>query len=343
MIPITGKIVRGWSQKQLADLLGVKEQQIQRYESERYGAVSLGRYERILEILGIELVANVQNVDETENRDTHSEIVLKPAVVREIKKQFWLESSASESHDDLIEAVNSYVRSGLKLSKIRSFHRQNLRHGVDFDETAMVCWKARVLHLAYSISANTKGKFNVADMGWLHELVKLSVSNSGPADAVNYLREKGIVVVIEPTLPETRLDGAAFLLATGTPVVALTLRYDRLDYFWFTLLHELGHVFLHFNHGLDRGFFDELEIDGGELEKEADAFARSTLIPDEIWETAPVRFSKSPQMIKSFAASIGIHDAIVAGRIRRDRKDYSKLTDLIGQGELRKALGLSRL
>lgn len=133
------------------------------------------------------------------------------------------------------------------------------------------------------------------------------------------------------------------MLATGTPVVALTLRYDRLDYFWFTLLHELGHVFLHFNHGLDRGFFDELEIDGGELEKEADAFARSTLIPDEIWETAPVRFSKSPQMIKSFAASIGIHDAIVAGRIRRDRKDYSKLTDLIGQGELRKALGLSRL
>ena len=31
----------------------------------------------------------------------------------------------------------------------------------------------------------------------------------------------------------------------GAPVAALTLRYDRLDNFWFTLLHELAHIALH--------------------------------------------------------------------------------------------------
>ena len=36
---------------------------------------------------------------------------------------------------------------------------------------------------------------------------------------------------------------------TGCPVIGLTLRYDRLDNFWFVLLHELGHVFLHLMHG----------------------------------------------------------------------------------------------
>ncbi|NJL20730.1 MAG: hypothetical protein HC895_07860 [Leptolyngbyaceae cyanobacterium SM1_3_5] len=45
-------------------------------------------------------------------------------------------------------------------------------------------------------------------------------------------------------LPQTYLDGAALLLPDGTPVVALTLRYDRIDNFWFVLLHELGHILL---------------------------------------------------------------------------------------------------
>jgi HTH-type transcriptional regulator / antitoxin HigA len=335
MLPIVGRIVRGWSQKQLADFLGLKEQQIQRYESERYAGISLSRYERILEILAVDLVANVQNVDDAGSTDTDATLELSPILLREVKKRLWLPSE-SESRDDFSDAFRSYIRSGLKLSKTRVFHRQNLRHGADFEEIALVCWRARVLHIAYSMSANTKGKFNVADIGWLQELVRLSVAKSGPADAVNYLRERGIIVVIEPQLPHTRLDGAAFLLAIGTPVVALTLRHDRLDYFWFTLLHELGHIFLHFNHFLDQGFLDEMEVDGGELEREADAFARSALIPDEIWKTAPVRFSKSPEMIKSFAASLGINAAIVAGRIRQDRKDYSRLNDLVGQGELRK-------
>jgi HTH-type transcriptional regulator / antitoxin HigA len=332
MLPIVGRIVRGWSQKHLADLLGLKEQQIQRYESERYTGISLSRYERILEILSIDLVANVQNVDTAENTNPHAKLELSSTLVREIQKRLWL-SLENGSRDDLIESVNSYIRSGLKLSKTRVFHRQNLRHSSDFEEMALVCWRARVLHVAYSVSANTKGKFNVADMGWLRELVQLSASKTGPPDAISYLREKGIVTIVEPHLPHTRLDGAAFLLATGTPVIALTLRYDRLDYFWFTLLHELGHIFLHFNHGLDQGFMDELEVDGGELEKAADAFARSTLIPDEIWKTAPVRFSKSPEMIKSFAASLGIHVAIVAGRIRQDRKDYSKLWPAPGSAD----------
>ena len=50
-------------------------------------------------------------------------------------------------------------------------------------------------------------------------------------------------------LPGTYLDGAAMLSAFSQPVVALTLRYDRLDNFWFVLFHELAHVFLHLRRG----------------------------------------------------------------------------------------------
>jgi HTH-type transcriptional regulator/antitoxin HigA len=334
MLPIIGRITRGWSQKQLAELLGLKEQQIQRYESDRYAGVSLSRYERILEILSVELLAKVQRIHGFERSDDPAEPKLTPTLSREIQRRGWI-SLDGDSRAEIAEAIQSYIRSGLKLSTSRVFHRQNLRHAAGYDEVALNFWKARVLQLAYSTAAGTKGRFNIADMAWLRELVQLSALKRGPIDAINFLHEKGIVVVVEPHLANTRLDGAAFLLST-----ALTLRYDRLDYFWFTLLHELGHIFLHFNRGLDSGFVDDFEIAGEELEKEADTFAKSTLIPDEIWKTAPVRFSKSADMIKEFAANLGLHVAIVAGRIRQERNDYSKLSDLVGQGELRKMFAM---
>src|ERR1700761_5306506 len=96
-----------------------------------------------------------------------------------------------------------------------------------------------------------------------------------------------------PHLPTPLLDGAALQLADGTPVIALTLRYDRLDSFWFTLFHEVGHVLLHFNHGLEAGFLDNLDVENDTVEeRDADIFALSALISDEAWETAPARFSK---------------------------------------------------
>lgn len=40
---IKARIARGWSQRELADLLGIAEQQVQRYESTEYRSASLAR------------------------------------------------------------------------------------------------------------------------------------------------------------------------------------------------------------------------------------------------------------------------------------------------------------
>ena len=153
------------------------------------------------------------------------------------------------------------------------------------------------------------------------------------------LRSKGILLVIEPQLPHTLLDGAALLLVDGSvPVIGLTLRHDRLDNFWHTLLHELGHIFLHFNHGLEAGFLDD-DLDGpstAKAETEADSFARSQLLADEVWNTSPVRFARSPTLISGFAQSVNIHPAIVAGRLRRERDDYRIFGNLLGRGQVRR-------
>ena len=54
-------------------------------------------------------------------------------------------------------------------------------------------------------------------------------------------------------VPESRaafFDEGGDALGEITMDVGITVRYDRIDNFWFTLLHELAHVFLHYQAGL---------------------------------------------------------------------------------------------
>lgn len=338
LLPIVGRIARGWSQKQLAEALGLKEQQIQRYESERYASISLSRFDRILSLLGAKLEASFtpKKIGESEE-DSDALKTIKLPVLREIQRRGWLSDSPAEIGPKFLEVVREYINEGLELSKEKTLHRRNIRDSAKFDRTSLLLWQSRVLKVANLASEQIKVRFDLSDMSWLKEFVRLSATNGAPKLALEYLAEKGIVAVIERHLPQTFLDGAAFVLSNGTPVIGLTLRFDRLDYFWFTLLHELGHIFLHFHRGLESGFFDNLDAIGeSDLEKEADSFARSTLIGDEVWKNAPVRFSKSADLARSFANAQGIHVAIVAGRLRKERKDFSKLNDLVGQDEVRK-------
>ena len=121
----------------------------------------------------------------------------------------------------------------------------------------------------------------------------------------------------------------------GRPVIGLTLRFDRLDNFWYVLLHELGHVFLHLTDGLRYDFFDEEETSGDDkVEREADAFALNNLIPEAKWDECLSRFALSEEAVQIDAKNIGIDASIIAGRIRKERGDYTILASLIGQGQV---------
>ena len=120
------------------------------------------------------------------------------------------------------------------------------------------------------------------------------------------------------------------------PVIGLTLRYDRLDNFWFVLFHELGHVFLHLFNGLRFDFFDdESASDSDSVEAEADKFALDALIPETLWEQCLSRFALSEESVKIDAENLGIEPSIIAGRIRKELNNYTILNELVGQGRVR--------
>lgn len=52
---IRARIAAGLTQKALADRLGIKEQQVQRYEATRYAGVSLQRVHTIAEAIGVKI------------------------------------------------------------------------------------------------------------------------------------------------------------------------------------------------------------------------------------------------------------------------------------------------
>src|SRR5262249_27718573 len=155
---------------------------------------------------------------------------------------------------------------------------------------------------------------------WLPELVRLTRREDGPVHARELLAEKGIILVVERHLPGSYLDGAAMLAEGDTPTIGLTLRYDRLDNFWFVLMHELGHIFLHLFDGLRFDFFDEESADDSDaIEAEADKFALDALIPEDLWDQCLSRFAISEEAVRIDAETIGVDPGIIAGRIRKER------------------------
>jgi len=339
LLPIVGRVARRLSQRELADLLEVSEQQIQRYESDRYSTISLSRYQRLLEALGIDLRSRLKSTWSIANGE-HNEPSLfqdvDAALLSELRKQNWISIPKGASNDAVGQILATYVSESAELTRGRTLHRRLVREASAIDNSALLIWQARALRQAMAARQKLKTKFNIVDNEWISKLVRLSSHKDGPRKAADLLRDKGILLIVVPHLPHTRLDGAAMQLADGTPVIAITIRYDRLDSFWFTLAHELGHIFLHFNHGLEAGFMDNLDIGGtSNEERDADLFALSALIPDQVWETAPARFSKSDDLVRRFAESAGINPAIVAGRIRKERGDYRIFNELVGNGLVR--------
>jgi HTH-type transcriptional regulator/antitoxin HigA len=113
--------------------------------------------------------------------------------------------------------------------------------------------------------------------------------------------------------------------------VALTLRHDRIDNFWFALLHELAHVSKHLDESKPV-FIDDLDRPFQErIEEEADAMASEALIPGANWENAKVRETHLPEDAIALADEIGVHPAIVAGRLRHETKNFRLLANLIGK------------
>ena len=257
-----------------------------------------------------------------------------------IKKQPNLLAHAEEIMLALIE------RAGGKDAIPAALYRKNdhARSNAKTDPYALKAWCWEVLARANAVRLPVAYRPGTVDLEFIRNVAKLSWSAEGPKLAREFLAKHGIHLVCLEHLPRTHLDGAALQLADGTPIIGLTLRYDRLDNFWFCLLHELAHLGRHMDGARDEAFVDDLSLRGVEgakrdpKEDEADEWAENGLIPSDVWRTSEVRENPSPLTVMELAQRLQIHPAIVAGRVRYETKNFRLLSQFVGSGELRRQL-----
>jgi HTH-type transcriptional regulator/antitoxin HigA len=209
------------------------------------------------------------------------------------------------------------------------------------DQGALVLWQAAVLQRAEALKLDNKFDRSQFNQASLRKLAKLSSKMDGIRRVRDHLSNLGIALIVMPSLPGTFLDGAAMLTSANAPVVGLTLRYDRADNFWFTLLHELSHICLHYEVLVDghTAFVDDMEIVSDDVrEQEADTLAQESLIPSSILEQVVWSFDSSFDDITTISARALVPVAVVAGRWQRDHQNYKKFSRLIDRNSVRSIL-----
>ena len=334
---VQARIAAGMSQADLAAALAIKPHLVKQYEDTGYRGVPLARVTEICGILNVDASICFERGAGLHSAvycwNSLDELIWQSLPVEEMARRRWFPLPQGA---DPVECARAYFMQAAGAGFATADHRKKLCTASLPDEYGLLAWQARILDLAKPIASSGQVADFSMSSSWLPDLVALIPQADGPQRASGILADNGIIHVMEDYMPGAGLDGATMLADSGHPVIGMTLRHDRLDNFWFTLFHQLGHVFLHLFRGLH---FDFVDGEGGAcrdpIEIQANQFAMAHLLPETLWADCQSRLSPTPEVVLQDAETLGIDAAIIAGRIRKERNNFRILSDLVGNGRVR--------
>lgn len=199
---------------------------------------------------------------------------------------------------------------------------------------SQIAWLYRVKKIANEMLV---GKYSAeALLAAIDKLKGLLISPDAIRKVPRILAEAGVRFLIVETLPGAKIDGVCFWLNDKSPVIAMTLRFDRIDNFWFVLRHEIEHVLR--GHGKNKVMLDS-DL-GGETsateniadeEVVANAAAADFCVPKKMMDAFIAR--KAPffhdRDILAFAKMISAHPGLIAGQIRHRTKNFNRFQNYL--------------
>jgi HTH-type transcriptional regulator / antitoxin HigA len=334
---------RGWTQADLAEILGRPP----RLVSEIVGGKRTISPETAKGLgdafgTGAQFWMNLESTYQLARVKDQDDVVARrarlysKAPVKEMIKRRWIEPS--NSVDVLEKQIVDFFELTSLDEEIQSCMHAARKSTSYMEVTPTLCaWFFRAKKLARAVQARHFTP-RLLEEG-LEQLRLFLQSPEEVRHVPRVLAESGVRFVVLEPLPQTRIDGVCFWLDETSPVVALSFRYDRIDWFWFTLLHELEHV--KNGDGLEGQAHLDVDLVGEhalptdekpESEQQADRFAAHFLIPEGQVEdfVARVRPLYSKQKILGFAARLNIHPGIVVGQLQRRKEiSYAHNRDLL--------------
>lgn len=317
---------RNWSQLELAEIIGRHPRVV--------NEIIMGKRSiapEIAKALGDALGTSAQYWMNLESayqlwraKDADNEIARRArlyelAPIKDMVKRHWLEHS--ENIDVLEKQVTQFFGITSLDDPIRLPHAA--RKNTPELTPAQRAWIFRARHLAHAITARPFSEHSFKH--GLSQLKQLLQSAQEARHVPRILAEAGIRFLILEHLPQTRIDGVTFWLDDKSPVIALSLRFDRIDWFWYTLSHELGHV--EHRDGLIHTIMLDTDLVGDDSQKleqkpaaeqHADSFAAELLIEQAALDNfiQRVRPLYGKQRILGFANRIAVHPGIVVGQLQ---------------------------
>jgi HTH-type transcriptional regulator/antitoxin HigA len=255
------------------------------------------------------------------------------APIKEMTRRQWIQPT--DNVDVLEKSVNEFLEPAKELAYAA---RKSSVYGGDLEPSERA-WLLRVSQLAEKMEVRAFSE--MAFVSVLNRLKTMLRDTDAVRQVPAVLAEAGVRFLIVETLPFTRIDGVCLWLNRESPVIALSLRYDRIDAFWHTLLHECAHV----KHGdaLDGKVVVDIDIVGedaqsaGEkppFEVRADDFAASFSIDKQELDgfIARVRPLFSKTRIQGLAAKLNVHPGLVVGQLQhRQMIPYSHSREMLSK------------
>jgi len=337
---------RGWTQEDLAAILGRPLQLVNEIALEKRGitpetAKGLGEAFGTSAQLWLNLDSSWQ-LHKARNSTPDPAIGLRALIyskgpIKEMVKRGWIEYS---SNPEVLKQRILDFYSIKNLDDTPSIMPAAARMATPYHSLnpAQQSWMCRAIHLGKAVHVgSTFDNKNVNDL-----LVKLRAHMNDPEEirhVPDVLADAGVRFLVVEHLAKTKIDGACLWLDERSPIIAVSLRYDRIDYFWFTLMHELGHAVRGDGWGntflaLDEKLVGEQSLtrdEKSDFEIQADEFAEEALIPQEklndfIDRTAPL-FSERD--IRGFASLHHVHPGLVVGQLHHRGTKYPKFRHLL--------------
>jgi len=250
------------------------------------------------------------------------------APIRELIRRHWLEESNN------VEVLERELLDFLAVDSLDSVPElaHAARKSTHYNErptVAQQAWLCRARQL--SPSAHISQPYSPKRVpALLRELHGLAEAPENLRLVPRVLSNYGIRFLIIAPLAGTKIDGAAFF-QNDFPVVIVSLRYDRIDHFWYTLMHEIGHVWHEDGTLLDEDIVSDKEMPiraKPDYEQRADDFASNALIPKDSMNDFILRLRPlfSAIRVQRFAKTMGVHAGIVVGQLQhRAEIKYSNL------------------
>ena len=318
-------VARGWSQRDLAFILGVPEQAVNLIVSGKRG-VSPEMAKALGDAFDVspDLFANLQRMFEMARAREPDPAVSRRArlqsayPIREMIKRGWLQDTDAA----LLEA--QMARFFLVANSNEIPHLVHAAKKTRYDETPppQLAWLFRVRQIASEMVVPKYSEKGLREA--LPRLQQLLVDVEETRHVPRILSECGVRLVFVECLPNSKIDGACLWLNKQSPVIGMSLRHDRVDNFWFVLRHEIEHVLR--KHGQSEPIIEaDMDADienGGELPPE-EALANEAAAQFVVSRTEMDSFvaRKSPffaeRDILGFARRLQIHPGLVVGQIQR--------------------------